>query len=195
MVKKKIVFTHIPKTGGLSIQEALGLTRIRNIKNLNKDFVIPDRVTFGHLPIPFLERRGIVDSRKVFKFTFVRNPYDRIVSMYEYYKTTEQGKDYKGSFLHFCRNIKDFNYKTRMPMYAWTKGVEFDFIGKFENLQEDFDKLCDLLRVERKTLPHINKGDHKPYKEYYNRESEVIVRRRYEKDFKQFEYEYDNLYN
>ena len=47
--------------------------------------------------------------------------------------------------------------------YEWTEN------GRFERLQEDFERLCGLLGVERqKPLPHLNKTQHAPYWEYYD---------------------------
>jgi len=65
-----------------------------------------------------------------------------------------------------------------------------DFIGRFERLQDDFDKICDRVDIPRSKLPHKNKTDHGHYSEYYDSESREIVERKFRKDIAEFGYEF-----
>jgi hypothetical protein len=96
-----------------------------------------------------------------------------------------------------------------------------DFVGKFERLQEDFNKVCKRLGISKSTLPHINKSfdfntkvsrrlikilskilflssktRHPPisksYKEYYDNESKEFVSELYRKDIESFGYRFDS---
>ena len=79
-------------------------------------------------------------------------------------------------------------------------GVIRDFIGKFENLEADFNKVCDKIGIPRQRLSHHNcKEQHYPgenhqhYSCYYDDESRKLVSDKYRRDIEIFDYTYENI--
>ena len=65
-----------------------------------------------------------------------------------------------------------------------------DFVGKIENLQQDFDTICEKIGVDKKNLRHTTKSNHKNYRQYYDNETRDIVAELYSKDIKYFGYKF-----
>ena len=65
-----------------------------------------------------------------------------------------------------------------------------DFVGKFENLQNDFNIVCDKIGIDRKKLPWKFKGRGlKSYFDFYEKETIQLINEKYEIDFEKFGYE------
>jgi hypothetical protein len=142
-----------------------------------------------------------------FKFSFVRNPWDRVVSWYKYQikwvKKYEMGlggntvyynrykKVSKLSFREWLENIENMILEDFYDFFICnSNNICLDYIGRFENLQEDFDKICDKIKIPRQQLPHKNKTKHKHYTEYYDEETKQIVAEVFAKDIEHFNYKF-----
>ena len=81
------------------------------------------------------------------------------------------------------------------PQRLFTKdarGAEtLDFIGRFENLQKDFNVVREKIGVPACTLPLTNTSNHKPYQAYYDDESRKVIEWEYNGDIEEFGYSYD----
>jgi hypothetical protein len=186
--KHKFVFVHINKTGGTSIEVIL--------RKLSRNW------TGQHHLIK--KYRRLADTKhgfeNYFKFTIVRNPYDRLLSNYFYRKLMlKDNRVHDLSFKNWITNSRDGNYSfenclSRHTQLDWIVDengeVIVDFIGKFENLQEDFDTICDKIGIPHQQLPHKNKSKHKHYTEYYDEETKQIVAEKYAKDIEYFGYKF-----
>ena len=67
--------------------------------------------------------------------------------------------------------------------------IELDFIGRFENIRSDFERLTNILGVNAE-LPHLNATTTEHYRYYYNDETREIVRKWFAKDIEFFGYEF-----
>ena len=190
--KHKFIFFHIPKCAGSSIFYSL----CKNLKYhdsesraiVNDDIAIlatnnskaSNSVISQHISFRNLNSCLNINLDDYYKFCFVRNPWDRVVSYYTYQKI-------KIPFDEYVKNSRDcqFNWiQTR------EKEIGVDFVGKTENLQEDFDQICESIGIDKFKTPHRNKSQRSNYQDYYNEESKQAVLHNYSKDVAAFGYQF-----
>jgi len=187
----RAIFIHLPKTAGTSVSRALGLSSSR------------------HIPAESYRRANPKKFTNFFKFAFVRNPYDRLLSSYAFLMNGGMNDDDArfatahvkpfGSFSEFVIEGLALNPKIR----AWVHfrpQTEFvcdaagsslmDFIGRFESISEDYAMVADRLGLSSE-LPVTNRSKRGDYREAFNTESLDIVRQIYSRDLKTFRYEFD----
>ena len=188
---KNVVYIHIPKTAGKATARALGLQRFISKGRARAGFTGEGRVTFCHLLYPELVREGIVPDTfdsTVFKFAFCRLPYDRAVSHWQYTMKRHQDRLARGtSFLSFTRQLG--RIKDWIPQHTWVDGVDLDFLGRFEQLEEDLYRVAEMISVDIPRIPLMNTTKHEHYSTYYCDESKARVEDYYAEDFKRFGYQ------
>ena len=144
------------------------------------------------------ERPLSLKHEEYFSWTFVRNPYARVVSAYQnkVVDKFQSGLDefrHLTSFKDFVQAISeiDINKADRhiRPMNTFFP-ESISYVGKLENLNCDFDFICDKINLPKVNLPHLNKSLSKDYTEYYNTETQSIVKKIYSKDLDLFKYSY-----
>ena len=171
------IFVHIPKTAGRSVElfflNKLGLNRENEADREELLIIKNDEPAKGpeklsHLSAVEYVQCGHIsqqDFSSSYKFSFVRNPWARLVSEYRY-------RNFPGhrSFKDFVMNKlpppgRDDKYRHIMPqtemLYDETGRLLVDFVGKFETLQQDFDQVCQQLGFDKSILPHVNSSDKK----------------------------------
>ena len=206
--KRKAVFIWIPKTAGASLFSCFGSPKYWiSLDRIRYRFAGNGIVTFGHMDYTGLVRAGYVSGRfdkAAFKFAFVRNPYDRAVSLF-YYLRRRGILPAEESFLGFCRKLAAegcepiglYNVSGLSqcnPQVRWMENIEMDFIGRFESIGEDSERLFHELGLQDVHLPMINKTAHASYKECYCPESKEIVEQFYAEDFRDLGYELDSSF-
>ena len=188
MHKGKFLFVWINKTAGVSVNRALGI---------NKDL-------YNHYTA--MELRDIVGAAafgNMFKFCFVRNPWDKVVSEFRFRIWTYQNElTSDASFAEWVRLAyvdKDSRYhdwpKMFLPQLEWITDEEgriaVDFVGRFENLQNDFDIVCGAIKIGRQPLCHENRSrETGRYRSYYDSETKAIVEELFKADIEYFGYEF-----
>ncbi len=172
----KCIFVEVPKTGSTSIRTIVGFTKQH------------------HQTIVEIQKKIPLNKfNEYFKFAFVRNPWDRELSLYKYIL-----RNTKHYYHKQCLQFVNFSaYLTERPplrqqydFLSKNGEIQVDFIGRFENLQQDFDIVCDKIGLPQHKLPHTNKTQHKHYTEYYDDETREIVAKKYAKDIEYFGYKF-----
>lgn len=193
-MSERIIHVHPNKTGGTSLRRSLGLTHQ------------PE-----HLRAVQLRNRYPDDWDSALKFAFVRNPFDRVVSMYEYRKRLNHrnlatnGTSFddwvRAVFLH--RSGPYFNKaKYFQTCLSWIVDDVGDCLVDFVFRFEEFDLWIKTLReeMEKRGIPghdfkllHEKKNPkRRKFQEYYSDEfTQRIVRRFFAKDLVEFGYEFE----
>ena len=183
--REKCVFFHIPKTAGISISNSLF-----------------GDVKWGHRNVNFYKLHyGEKVFNSLYKFCFVRNPYDRLFSAYTFLKEggiNNQDLEFSNSYLQEFISFDEFvlkglekeeiiNWVHFKPQYTFVcdenDNIVMDFIGKMENLKADFNTVCKHLNIESE-LKQLNKSAAK--KIDLSEEVKAMIRLKYQKDFNLF---------
>jgi len=179
--KHKCIFVEIPKTGSTSIRSIL-----EDSKKPGRHFTI-------------VEIQNLVTKQQFdeyFKFAFVRNPWDRELSLYKYILKNTTHHSHK-KYLKFRHPVNFSKFLRQRPVllqqydYVSNNGeIQLNFIGRFENLQQDFNVVCDKIGIKHQELPHLNRTGHKPYTEFYDEEAKQIVAEKHAQDIEYFGYKF-----
>lgn len=214
--RHKFVFLHIPKSAGQSVATALMPFAALGYQRLLSS-IIPYRwqlkastqlqLRFGiytapqpyadHVRLKDLVRAmGLDQFQEYFSFTFVRNPWDRLLSAYTYSMANRRHGRHE-----FMKQFAGFNEYVGWHCQHDTYGYQVDwvqddtgrqlisFVGRFENLSRDFQYVCKQLGLNAK-LPSLNRSNNVKYQDVYNQESRELVRAAYERDIKAFDYSF-----
>lgn len=185
----KLVFYRIPKNAGTSICEHLTYANLLNFhkrdlreKSKHPTYLKPDEfkdILIGE------------NLRNYFSFCVVRNPWERVISVYCSNKSENQ------SFEDFLESGKN-QYFGMGKQIDWTVGkYPPKKILRFESLQQDFSEMVEnhgLITVDP-NLPHRNKTEHDHYSVYYNDTTRKIVSELFKEDIEAFDYIFEDKPN
>jgi len=172
----------------------------------------------------FKQKLANKEFQEAFKFAFVRNPFDRMIAAFLRGEirckdfTLEETKkalidwfrdEPKNSHRSFTnKDLRDKlcvkNHVGRIGIMSFAPqwyylcdeegNIPLNFVGRFENKESDWGKVCKVLNIEHKKLPLINinkRYEQSLYRDYYTQESEDFVRKIYKNDFELFDYSED----
>jgi hypothetical protein len=183
---RRFVFAHVPKTGGISVRAALEPFAD------GQDATARD-TTHETLPA-LLQRRP--DLAGHFKFAFVRNPWDRLVSFHAYARERLAPTVPEMQGIDFARMLRLLDegaawlnrFYAMRPQRAHVRGA--DFVGRFEDLDSDFARVCARLDI-RAALPKKNASRHGAYAGHYDDWGRGFVAQRYAQDIEEFGYTFE----
>lgn len=189
---KEVIFIHIPRTAGTSIY-----TNLNDLEKSHRHFFARKFISIRQ------------DWNQCFKFSFVRNPWERAVSLYCH--QTKCSKPFKEWLLEIVESnghpklnkqkweLRDKLRGTGGSGVPWKCQTDWlidnsgklcmDFIGRYENLNNDIKKLSEIIG-HNIVLPHLNKTNHSEYQTYYDAESKDIVSIWHKKDIESFGYKF-----
>jgi hypothetical protein len=197
--QKRFLFVHIPKTAGNSIQSVLReysedqLVVLRKEQDGIERFGLRNpkyKIKKHSLLKEYREALGDEQFRSFYKFTCVRNPWDRMVS---YYFTPTQNpetwnrKKFRGII---SKSISVADY-LRLNNEEEDPFANVDFIMRFENLADEFRVVCSRLDISTPTLPRYNRSTREPYSKYYDEELRELVRTRFAAEIERFGYTFE----
>ena len=204
---------HIAKTGGTSVRAALAPLRWRDPLYIPQ--FIASRLSHftGHRIASKLPRHAkIVAAKemlprelfnKLFKFAFVRNPWDLQVSSWHHLRRERP---------HLVEHIPDFQSfirwkldKDRPYQYHIDTSIELqtdylkdldgsvlvDYIGRYENLQADYEEICLRIGIKPPPLPHKRQAkDRTDYRTYYDEETALLIADFFKMDIELLDYSF-----
>jgi Sulfotransferase family len=198
-LKKRFLFVHIPKTAGNSIQSVLRdysedeLVALRGEQDGVERFGLRNpryKVKKHSTLAEYRAALGEAHFGTLYKFTCVRNPWDRMVS---YYFTPTQNaevwdrKKFR-KIISVALSVADY---LQLDKSEEDPFGNVDSFIRFENLADDFRAVCAALGILPTTLPRYNRSKREHYSEYYDEELRELVRGRFAAEIERFGYTFE----
>jgi sulfotransferase famil protein len=198
-LRKRFLFVHIPKTAGNSIQSVLRdysedeLVALRKEQDgierfglRNPKYKIKKHSTLSE----YHHALGDEQFRNLYKFTCVRNPWDRMVS---YYFTPTQNTETwnRKKFRGIISKAVSVAEYLRLDEGEQDPFANVDYIMRFENLADDFLAVSSKLGISPVKLPRYNRSSREHYSKYYDDELRELVRNRFTAEIERFGYAFE----
>lgn len=217
---KSCLYIRIPKTGSTSFMHKIRRVRNSSGKSLDKMIYtnLYDKIYANGLDwsnnqlLEFRDKLSCEIFEKLYKFSFVRDPFSRAVSSYSYLQRRKfrplmrKHNLFNLSFESFWEKVYESNINIicpdkwddltwhLSPMYIHlqneNKKIAVDFVGKVETIKSDFNKICTRLNAGHIVhFPKLRSSPHKEIVSYYNDVTQELIVKIYERDFEEFQYE------
>jgi hypothetical protein len=190
---RRVLFVHVQRTGGSTVSSLL-------LKHL------PGAAPLGGQHAPATEAAELLgeETDQYFKFAFVRNPWERIVS---WWKLLEQGPTYENSpasgvprtleaYLMACRDRARHDGPRPFPagqmeLLADPGGrMLVDEVGRYERYEDDVRRIFARLSLPVGELPRAAVTCHGHYRTYFTAEAQRLVAELYSRDVESLGYEF-----
>ncbi len=200
----RFIFVAIPKTGTHSVRQALrpymGPNDIEQVKLfVDKAFPIPQLAQLGHGHISLLQLKPFMKPERFAEFTkfaFVRNPFDRFVSFCAFMTRTTDAfdRDPKAVMKQILFDRPPEQHVLFAPQHIFVTDAEgaliADDIGRVEEMQASFDRICDRIGIPHAELGRANSSKRGDYRQYYDQQLIDGVAARYGRDLDLFGYQF-----
>ena len=194
--EKRFLFVHIPKTAGNSIQSVLRdysedqLVALRKEQDGIERFGLRNpkyRIRKHSTLKEYCEALGTEQFGNFYKFTCVRNPWDRMVSYY--FTPTQNPETWNRKKFHgiISEAVSVADY-LRLDEEEQDPFANVDYIMRFENLADDFRAVCAMIGISPPHLPQYNRSIREHYSKYYDDELRDLVRARFAAEIERFNY-------
>ena len=210
--KYKCIFIEVPKTGSSSIRKIIGHPQIPHLDINEMEMKVKNSLPWdskGYNILNSFYKKGFPENLKLkiggkiletyFKFGFVRNPWSRVVSLYNRKEGIQMQESMSFSeFVNWIEYSSDTcihpsQKKSQLDWFKLENGkIKVDYIGKFENLNKDWEYISNQLGINER-LPHINKNHSirkLNYREYYDDKTRDVIARKFKEDIDYFNYEF-----
>ncbi len=197
--QKRFLFVHIPKTAGNSIQSILRdysedeLVALRSEQDgierfglRNPKYKIKKHSTLAEYKAVL----GETGFGGLYKFTCVRNPWDRMVSFYFTPTQNTAAWDRKKFRKIISKALSAADY-LRLDEGEKDPFDNVDYVMRFENLADDFRTVCRALGILPTTLPQYNRSSREHYSKYYDDGLRELVRTRFAAEIERFGYTFE----
>lgn len=202
-IKKNILFIHIPKTGGTTLENFFKKDDIQKLYSGKTNNILPfphNKISLQHqyleTILKFQNKLNIKITDKTRFVTIVRNPYERLVSDLFWYKLINQNSSQEEVFekiKHFVKKENTFLYDNHnSPQYRFLCDNNGNIIKDIlilntENLTNDINKHFSKFNRSINNY-NVNKINKRSYMSYLNIDSIKLINNIYEKDFELFNY-------
>ena len=193
----EFLYIHVPRTAGTAFKQ--------NMRRFNRvDMSRPYEGDWEHSTARDAIKYFDEDVwNNLFKFAFVRNPWDRAVSFYHYRKNSNQPET-NTSNSTFREYILDSENHGRIfshigslevsqydMLYSEDGKCLVDYVGRFENLVDDVNEVMSRIHLSRMAMRIKAKAsEHDHYRNYYDDETREFIAKKFSKDIEVFGYEF-----
>jgi len=212
-IKYNFLFVHIAKTAGTSVRSTLERYRRRDPYYLPQFLCSRISHLTGHRIACKLPRHAKVIAayemlprdqfERLFKFAFVRNPWDLQVSSYHHLRRERPhlvgDRDFEAFLRYKLDPQRPYQYHIDTSIDLQTDylidlhgNLLVDFIGRFERLEDDFREICRRIGIPSPELAHKRQAtDRKDYRSYYTPETTALVAEHFRPDIDRLNYRFD----
>jgi hypothetical protein len=197
--QKRFLFVHIPKTAGNSIQSVLReysedeLVALRSEQNGIERFGLrnPKYKLKKHSTLAeYRDALGETEFGNLYRFTCVRNPWDRMVSYYFTPTKKSEAWDQKKfrKIISSALSVADY---LRLDKGEEDPFGNVHYVMRFENLADDFRTVCTALDISPMKLPQYNRSNREHYSKYYDDDLRELVCARFTAEIERFGYTFE----